>query len=180
MSPYQHFPCAYGLYRRNEVYFRAGRKELLSILLWESGAYGDPVMHSCISAGFSRRKAVCICLLAAEGGCSSFWVDIESWNCGEVTPRHHLAHWFVQGRITKVSDDRHLSRLKTLLMKLWRYKLARQIKFQCFSIRIFLNLLYINSCSTFNEHRILSTLLLPTAKFHVFENGCKPLFTVTS
>lgn len=73
VSPYQHSPSAQGLCRRDEVYFRAGRKEL-----WESRAYGDPVMHCCISAGFSRRREVCICLLAAEGGCNSFWVDIKS------------------------------------------------------------------------------------------------------
>lgn len=58
----------------------------------ESETYGDPVMHSCISAGFSHRKVVCICLLTAEGGCSKFWIDIESYNCKEVTPRHHLGH----------------------------------------------------------------------------------------
>lgn len=46
----------------------------------ESGTYGDPVMHSCISAGFSHRKVVCICLFTAEGGCSNFWVDNESNN----------------------------------------------------------------------------------------------------
>lgn len=61
---------------------------------------------------------------------------------------------------------------KTLLMKLKRHKLLRQIYFQCFAIHIsVLNLRYINSFPTCDEHRRTSALLLLTANFHISENS---------